>query len=183
MATKPTAVQVAAGSKATSSQWNSGAPYTMWRFLDVVKPVCLAINTAAQSIPTGTTPLTAISFDTEAIDTDGQHSTVTNPSRVTIGNTLGWYRCTGTYFNSTNVSGKRIGAAIALNNTALVPETIGYATGTASFSVTVVALVQATLSTDYVELQVFQETGVAANTSFTSPFRCCLLVEYVGTLQ
>lgn len=179
MATKPTIATVAVGQKISASLWNN-AVYNDGNFWDNKKPVCYVAQTGAQSIPNNT--LTAITFDSELIDTDGQHSTVSNTSRVVIGNTLGWYRITGTYFNGTNVSGTRIGAAIGLNGTVQAPEVLAYAAGTAAISVTPTALLQATASTDYVELLALQTSGVAANTSFASPFRSTLLVEYVGTL-
>ena len=43
---------------------------------------CVLVNTTTQSINNATA--TAITWDTETIDTDGYHSTVTNTSRITI---------------------------------------------------------------------------------------------------
>lgn len=51
---------------------------------------CQAYNSAVQSVPTAT--YTTLTLDSETLDTDGFHSTVTNNSRVTIPTGFdGWY--------------------------------------------------------------------------------------------
>jgi len=51
-------------------------------------PACRVGNSANQSIPN--TGDSVVTFNTEAYDTDGMHSTVTNTSRITL-NTAGLY--------------------------------------------------------------------------------------------
>lgn len=151
---------------------------TAWTFNPgSASPVCFVKQTVAQSIPNNA--LTALTFDTEILDTDNLHSTASNTSRVVIGGTLGWWRVTGHYLNNVNVSGTRVGVAVALNGTTQTPEPLFFAAGTAATSAVVTTLVQATASTDYVELQAFQASGSAQSTGSGAPFQSTLLVEYV----
>lgn len=184
MATKPTAVQVPAGGKATATEWNTQAPYNMFRFLDVFKPVCGVFNSAAQSIPQ--TTFTTVTFDSETVDTDGQHSTVTNTSRITIGGTLGWYRVWGMVPYVTNATGSRA-AYIWQNGSSIITGSYTQiASGGGTFHTSVwtgPVYVQATVSTDYVELRAWQNTSGALNTSITTGVAPVFFAEYVGTLQ
>lgn len=183
MATKPTVTQVATGSKATATQWNN-AVYQQWQFLDIVKPVCQLTANAATSLVNGV--WTAVNFDTEVIDTDSQHSTVSNTSRVVIGTTLGWYRCSGVVTFSGSATGSRYGAKLALNGTDVNGAQNLFANYSSSVQQTAslaAIFVQSTLSTDYVELLGFQSSGGAMNTQITSALRPCFSVEYMGTLQ
>ena len=120
---------------------------------------CLLTNAASQSIPYNAA--TALTFDTERIDTDAYHSTVTNTSRITIptgkaGKYLITWRVTWAY----NTSGDR-GYYLYKNGTIL---DAGY--GGASTS-TVVQQQQVTIATlaegDY--LQVFAIQTIAAATA------------------
>ena len=120
---------------------------------------CLLTNAANQSIPYNTA--TALTFDTERIDTDAYHSTVTNTSRITIpagkaGKYLITWRVTWAY----NTSGDR-GYYLYKNGSIL---DAGY--GGASTS-TVQQQQQVTIATlaegDY--LQVFALQTIAAATA------------------
>jgi hypothetical protein len=184
MATKPTVAQVATGSKATATQWNN-AVYQQWQFLDVVKPVCRLVQTVSSNFTTGT--WTAVPMDTEIIDTDSQHSTVSNTSRVIIGNTLGWYRVSGVVYMNVTVAGKRTASGVAFNGAGLPLDgtpCIVYSDGVSlQGPASAVGYVQATLSTDYVELYGWQESGGTVASTVVSPYRSSLVVEYLGTLQ
>lgn len=183
MATKPTVSQVATGSKATATQWNN-AVYQQWQFLDIVKPLCVVSPSAVQSIPNNT--FTALTFDTEVIDTDSQHSISTNTSRVVIGTTLGWYRCSGGVVFAGAAAASRYGAEVALNGVAVNgSQQFIASSGTATplSAILIPTFVQATLSTDYVEMLVLQNAGVAMNTTVSGAARPIFCVEYVGTLQ
>ena len=117
---------------------------------------CLLTNAASQSIAYNTA--TALTFDTERIDTDAYHSNVTNTSRITIpagkaGKYLITWRVTWAY----NTSGDR-GYYLYKNGTIL---DAGYGGGSTS---TVVQQQQVTIATlaenDY--LQVFALQTIAS---------------------
>jgi hypothetical protein len=183
MATKPTVAQVATGSKATATLWNN-AVYQQWQFLDVVKPVTQL--TAGTATSMANNAWTAVNFDTEVIDTDSQHSTVSNTSRVVIGTTLGWYRCSGVVTFTGSATGSRYGAKLQLNGVDVNGAQNLYANYSASVQQTAslaTIYVQSILSTDYVELLGFQASGGAMNTVVVSALRSCFSVEYMGTLQ
>lgn len=183
MATKPTVAQVATGSKATATLWNN-AVYQQWQFLDIVKPVCQLTAGTVQSLVNNA--WTTLNFDTEVIDTDSQHSTVSNTSRVVIGNTLGWYRCSGVVTFTGSAAGARYGAKLQLNGAEVNGTQNLFANYSSSVNQTAslqTIFVQATLSTDFVELLGFQQSGGAMNTIVASSNRSCFSVEYMGTLQ
>lgn len=172
--TTPTAATV--GSKVLASNWNSQVQLSE-EFFRVNRPIAALKQTSTQSLTTAT--FTGITFDTELLDRDGQHSTSVNTDRVIIGTTLGWYKVTGTVAFAGNATGTRR-AAIYLNGAV----SNGYAivTPNATFtSVTVMALVQATVSTDYVQLMGWQDSGVALSTAASSGFQSYLTVEWIGS--
>jgi hypothetical protein len=190
VATKPTIASVAIGAKVSAALWNAQV-YTGNRFQDVTKPVCHVYQTVAQA--PASAAWTPITFDSEYIDTDNQHSTVSNTNRIVIGNTLGWYRVSANVAFNGDIRGRR-GGRIGLNGSAVpiagsqivIPAYAQNAAGAATgYNINVTSppvLIQATLATDYVELQGFQDTGVALNTTVGSGIACALIVEYVGTL-
>jgi hypothetical protein len=85
VATKPTPIQVAAGGKATATEWNNQAPYSMWRFLDVIKPVCMLRQTVAQTLTTGTTaPIGRMTKPTPKVATEAIQASKTAENRVLV---------------------------------------------------------------------------------------------------
>ena len=181
MATVPSQSTVAVNDKVSASMWNDDVRDAV-NFMTTNRPLFYAEQTVSQTL-TSNIEL-PITFTTEAIDRDGQHSTSTNTSRVVIGNTLGWYRVSGCVVyqanaNATNFraiiskNGTRVSGSFAgiLNNT--TNAVCGVATGT--------VFVQATLSTDYVELVglMTAASGTLA-TSATVGALSSLCVEWVG---
>ena len=143
---------------------------------------CLLTNAASQSIAYNTA--TALTFDTERIDTDAYHSTATNTSRITIptgkaGKYLITWRVTWAY----NTSGDR--AYYLYKNGTILDA--GY--GGASTS-TVVQQQQVTIATlaanDYLEvfaLQTIASTGalnVFCDSALGLPGITQFGVEYLG---
>ena len=143
---------------------------------------CLLTNAASQSIAYNTA--TALTFDTERIDTDAYHSTATNTSRITIpagkaGKYLITWRVTWAY----NTSGDR-GYYLYKNGTVL---DAGYGGGSTS---TVVQQQQVTIATlaasDYLEvfaLQTIASTGalnVFCDSALGLPGITQFGVEYLG---
>ncbi len=119
-------------------------------------------QTVVQSLANNTHP--AITFDTEDIDSDNAHSTVTNTSRVTPV-TTGWWRCSGAVGYAGNATGRRA-AQWALNGTALNGGQILIFSGGGNPlgipAVTRDIFVNGT--TDFIELFGFQDSGAALNT-------------------
>lgn len=122
-------------------------------------PVCEARQTVAQSLTSGSG--LAILFDTNDIDTDGGHSTVTNTSRYTA-KTQGRFQIAGGVGYASNAAGSRW-AYWSFNGTA--------GNGTSqSILGNVTRVLAATMTsffngtTDYVELFGLQNTGGALNT-------------------
>lgn len=122
-------------------------------------------NSGVQSISTAT--WTSLTFDTEEFDTDAFHSTVTNTSRLTVPSGKGGkYLIGGVFSWAGNANGTRNGR-IYLNNTTRLID-VGWPPHTTAAAqrfpiMTVYDLAVA----DYVELQVFQDSGGSLNTSIT----------------
>lgn len=125
-------------------------------------PACNIYRTTAQSIPSAT--VTAVTFDAERFDNAAMHNTVTNTSRVTIPH-AGVYVVTATVGFVTNGTGQRVGwlatAGVASNRIAQAA-TGAYAADTVDFCISTVYKFAAN---DFVELYLYQASGVALNTN------------------
>lgn len=191
MATKPSIPAVVVGQKVSAAAWNAGV-VGAWQFEDAQRPIFYAAQSVAQAVPTGFTTFTAITFASEIIDRDNQHSTTTNTSRVNIGNTLGWYEASGVVNFAAVASGgagEQRRAGILLNGAA-VPDTnmgsqiiLPYFTGTNSLVSVVVPpiVLQATASTDYIELGCGHNNAATINTSVSGSYRSHFRVVYLGS--
>jgi hypothetical protein len=141
-------------------------------------PVFSGIATATQSITGGNT-MTPLSFDTELLDPDGGHSTVTNPSRYTA-TVPGTYLVIGTVGWIANTTGDRrlqIGlnsAAVAGSGTSLDP------TQVVICGMLTAATVTMNGTTDFVEVMAAQNSGGALNTNPTAPFSCSMRVIWIS---
>lgn len=141
-------------------------------------PLFRGRNTAGQSIANAT--YTAVNLDTEDVDSDNGHSTVTNPSRY-IGLTTGWYLLSGGCGWAVNAAGQR-GCEFAKNGTSLPGTDVMQPNATASFasSTTVRSShVQLNGTTDYVELRGFQSSGGALSTATNSTDQPSVDVQWV----
>jgi hypothetical protein len=132
-------------------------------------------NTTTQSIPNATD--TILTFDSEAWDTDGFHSTSSNTSRITIPAGLGGkYLVTMNTLPALSGTGGRY-MEIYKNGARLVND-IGIA-GSASLYVNVAGTFVVNLvATDYIEMMVYQDSGSAKNYNkgaATSPFSATYL--------
>lgn len=182
MATIPSVTAWAAAQKLAASKLNAIHDFLDFTMSD--KPLLHIVQGTAQ---TGWTTATfnAITFAAaDAIDRDAQHNPASNNSRVVIGNTLGWYKVTGTYGASANSAATLLRASLALNGTRIAGgmSTISPASsGSALAVVTPTLLVQATASGDYVEVHGYMVAGSGTiGTSVSSDFASSLTVEYVG---
>lgn len=130
----------------------------------IAVPVFLAYASVAQSIPNNA--FTAITFDTEVVDSFNGHSGITNPSRYTA-QVAGYYDVVGKVSWAANATGRRI-ASLFVNGAEL-----GYTRGESNASSTAIAgscfaIAPVFLNVnDYVEVQGFQSSGGALNTAVT----------------
>lgn len=125
-------------------------------------PACRVTNSGTQSIAAST--WTVLTFNTEAFDTDGLHSTVTNTGRLTIV-TAGIYVVTAAVSFATNATGDRY-VGIRKNGTGTVGPTEGGEGGPASASNpsyrNFAALVRCAAG-DWLEVVAFQTSAGALN--------------------
>lgn len=178
MATIPVYRTWVAGEIVTAAYLNTNVRDAGNFFLAV--PLAVLRQTVAQSIPNST--FTAFLFDTEDIDRDNGHSTVTNTSRYTA-QTAGWYTVQGSVNFAVSTTGQRTivlrpngGAATTYKNKQQVPMTGTVGSG---------SLV--TVSTfffnvgDYVEVLGWQNTGGALNSYITDEGNPSMNVQWVST--
>lgn len=130
------------------------------------KPAAELRQTVAQSIPNVT--WTSITFDVEDLDSDpagtGGHSTSSNTSRY-VAVYAGWYRVSGGVEFAINATGQRA-CAWAVNGT-LVAASRTLISATAALGMGVPAKTKLVFLNigDYVEMQVYQNSGGALNTA------------------
>lgn len=127
-------------------------------------PLCELRQTVVQSCATGAN--TPINFDTEDIDSDGAHSTVTNTSRYTA-QTAGWHRISGGVGITGNATGAR--QVAIFKNGGVNPGSAqwlnpGAVTAAISARSKCISLVVG----DFIEIVMFQTSGGALNTVVTS---------------
>jgi hypothetical protein len=137
---------------------------------------------ASGAAQTGWTTLvaTAITFGagSEIIDTEALHDTGSNTSRIVIGKRLGWWEVSGLYSPAQNANQLQARAIIYKNGSAINGSYGGFgANAGAVFQgiATPKILVEATVSTDYVELMGLMQAasgtiGTSVNTYITSSF-------------
>lgn len=143
------------------------------------KPIFSGYQAAAQSIPSGA--FTALSLDTEVVDSDSGHSTVTNTSRYTC-QVAGIYYLTGNVVLPASGTGTR-GASFALNGATstgitgseqLIAPSPGFAT-TISPTPSYIRLAVG----DYVQICAYQNTGGAISTTTIGAAFTMFNVEWV----
>lgn len=146
-------------------------------FLSAV-PVFSGYQVATQSVATGT--WTSMNIDTERLDSDAGHSTVTNTSRY-IGQTPGTYLVFGTTGWVANATGVRR-CRIALNGSPILGSAIGNDAPAGSTVTGNLAMTFVTMngSTDYVEVQGQQGSGGALSTNGNADFSPSLQVLWVS---
>jgi hypothetical protein len=164
VATIPTIPTEVPGNFWTSALWNT---VVAGGFNYLFAPVRFkAYSSTSQAINSGTSS-TVLTLDTEIVDSDGGHSTVTNTSRYTC-QTAGLYYVSGSVcFNATNANGTRT-LNIFVNGAGQVGAGIqaapSPANGASVFSATLVQLAVG----DYVELACWQNSGTSPiNTATT----------------
>ena len=130
-------------------------------------PVFSGYQASAQSIANNL--FTPATLDTELIDTDFGHSTVTNTSRYTF-QVAGLYVAWGMAAFATNATGTRASKFITNGTTPIIgSETLYLPATTASPTAPTTAFIQAAVG-DYVELNIFQNSGGALSTNSNGTF-------------
>lgn len=180
MATVPSPATVAALAKVTAG-WGNSSVRDIFTFLMSTRQIVYLNQASAQSAVVAST-FTDILFDQEAIDRDGQHSTVTNTNRITIGNTLGWYLVLGIINYPGNNTGNSRRAQIALNNVA-VNGTLKITSPLSStfMSVMTWGLVQSTAAADYITLQAWHDATSSLVPSISGAYRSTFGAVWLGT--
>ena len=153
MATVPSPRTRAAAEIATAAHMNSEVRDAI-NFL-IAPPRCHAYQNAAQTLTTST--FTSVLLDTEEVDTDAIHSTVTNTSRFTIA-TAGRYRFIGQIDFASNASGYRIARLTKNGSGTAIANNYAISVGAAAMGVQVVDEILCAAG-DYIELQGWQNSG------------------------
>lgn len=142
-------------------------------------PVFEGRQALAQAVANGAS--VPILLDTEDIDTDNGHSTVTNTSRY-VAQTTGRYQLSGGVAFQFVAGGRRscwwaVTGAVVNGSQATLP-----APGASDIEVAArTKTVFLTAPTDYVEIVAFQDSGVSANTYVTAQGQPNMAVRMVGT--
>lgn len=177
MATIPSFRTWTTGEVVTAAMMNSNVRDAGNFFLSW--PVCEARQTVAQSLPNNSA--TGVTFDTNDIDTDSAHSTVTNPSRYTA-KTQGRFQVSGKCSFTANATGIRT-VSIGLNGTVINgSDVFALATATDNMRLWAGPLTQfMNGTTDYLEVQGYQNSGAGLNCVVTTGQQPRMSIRMVGT--
>lgn len=159
MATVPSPITFVAGNKLTAAQMNTNVRDAGNFF--VSPPMAKVRNSGAFSIPNGV--FTAMTWDTEDVDSDNMHSTSTNTSRL-VAVTPGWYLVTANVEMAANATGARFIRLLVDGVTVIGATGGGPVLGGANFNASVSGFVFLA-ATHYVEVQAYQASGGALSTS------------------
>lgn len=157
----PVPAQETPGNLITGALWNANV-YNGLSFL-LGKPVFVGYQTTAQSMPSG--QWTSVTIDTETLDSYGGHSNTTNPSRY-IPQVPGTYLVLATAcFAGNATSSRRV--RVALNGNQVIGAFQSTLAEVASnvTSTSTAGFVVCNGTTDYIECQGEQNSGVTLNTS------------------
>lgn len=139
-------------------------------------PKTRVFNSANQSIPD--TTYTAITFDSESVDTDTMHSIVTNTNRITI-TTAGTYLVGALVMMAANATGVR-GIVLLVNNTTYIYY-LQNPTPSATQNTTLLAIsLYVFAANDYVEVKVNQTSGGALNSVYGAGYAPVFWATKVG---
>ena len=140
------------------------------------RPLARLLQTVAQPISNSSS--TAITFDTEGVDYDDGHSTITNTSRYTA-QTQGWYLITFDLTWQANGTGSRT-AFLRTNGSAQVQGSVAQVPGSSTGQTEQVGSALVFLNVgDYVELMGLQNSGGGINT-FSATDNSAMFVLWVS---
>ncbi|PJM98136.1 hypothetical protein CG740_37265 [Streptomyces sp. CB01201] len=157
----PAAATVAPGQFITGALWN--AQVTALNNFALAAPVFFGYATTTQSIA-GSNAMVALNLDTETLDADGGHSTVTNTSRYTP-TVAGLYLVIGSVGWPNTVTGDRR-LQIGLNGGGVIGSGASFDPSNAVTSgMQTSAFVTCNGTTDYIEVMAAQASGGSLVTS------------------
>ena len=131
---------------------------------------CFIYKSTVQTMTNNTYEI--ITFDAEAFDTDNFHSTSSNTSRITIPTGKGGkYQVNGNTQWANNTTGLR-GIELLLNGTAYITNFIAAPNSDGRCFLTI-AVVMSLSAGDYLELDVFQNSGAGLNISGNAQLAKC----------
>lgn len=164
MTATPTVHVFVAGEVATAANINLFG--TAINFL-LARPIMQIRQSVAQSLANNTQ--TALTFDSEDVDSSGMHSTVTNTSRATAVYP-GWYRFGGGLPVATGATGRRGFRYIVNGATIVIGGAVMLFPVAAAFTEIPGRTAWVFLNViDYVEAQGYQDNGGALNTTVAAP--------------
>lgn len=135
-------------------------------------------SATGQAFTSGTTFI-SVTLDSEYVDSDGGHSTVTNTSRY-VCQVAGWYWCSGTMNFPTNPTGNR-SLQLAVNGTTYPGTTVLLPAPSGNAWIGVAGgLVQLALN-DYLELQAWQNSGSSITTNAASGIQPTLSAIWISS--
>lgn len=141
-------------------------------------PVFSGIATVTQSIP-GSNAMTSLTLDTELLDSDGGHSTVTNTSRYTP-TVAGTYLVIGTVGWAASATGDRR-LQIGLNGAGVVGSGVGQdPSQSVLVGMTAVTLVTANGTTDYIEVMAAHTAAASLSTNASGIFSPSMRVIWIS---
>ncbi|MCY0917064.1 hypothetical protein OS965_02585 [Streptomyces sp. H27-G5] len=139
-------------------------------------PVFRGYQSSAQSCATGT--WVSIAIDTETLDSDGGHSTVTNNSRYTP-TVAGTYLAIGTVAFAASGSSQRA-TRLTMNGSPSVGAAEASAAGGSWWCGSGIELFACNGTTDYIELQGRQDSGGTISTYVGTEFNCALKIFWIS---
>lgn len=171
--TVPVSNTQAPGNFVTGALWNAG-PAASNTFLTTV-PMAILYQNTVQALTNNN--WTSITFDSSILDTDSQHSNVTNPSRFTC-QVPGVYEFSGGASFASSATGIR-GATWAKNGTILSPGVTSLTAPVSgnTTSVTMPLFAMSLSVGDYVEMQLYQSAG-SLNTN-NGQYSCAMIARWV----
>jgi hypothetical protein len=142
-------------------------------FLDSATQPRAIVTNVAQAIPTGV--FTALTFATEEANVAAVHSTITNPSRLTVPvGANGLYLVLAYVDWASSAAGNgRIARLMKNGVTEIVRQSMGPTT--AFLPVNLLHALQQLVAGDYLTVEVFQDSGGNLNTVATNPSRFSLV--------
>jgi len=168
--------RVDAGDDVTSSAWNNQVKGNLEHLYSV--PRCEAYKSAAQSISGGSWQ--DVTWDSETFDTASIHDTSTNTERFTLVRDGLWLVVAKVVFAS-NSTGDRRGRLLLNGAGASTLSQVNLHTASGNTTrFTVQTLAYTSTTTDYVGLQVYQDSGGALNLSGGSAASTSLSVVWLG---
>jgi hypothetical protein len=178
MATVPTFFPVAALRRLTTALWGSQV-VAAGQFWTLNRPIFAGIQNTAQANFAANTP-TAILWDGEIIDRDGQHSTSSLTSRIVFP-TIGWYLVSYSLTWPSNATGTRRTGAILQNGTTGINGGQSQCDPGTFNSTCPPIPVQATVSTDYIEITGQHDASSSIAPTVSGQFRSIVTVWWVGS--